>query len=347
MKCKLSLKKIVLFLFFIVIISCVITSVTTAEETGPRTIGNMYVSPMYEDSVPIDDGKVIHVLSGLDYLQFWRHKIVSELSGFFSHTVLYETFIFLSPLIFALLGFICLLLCTADRRKKPSSLQENILLSIRENPGITQKQITDTVRCSRGSVCYHLHQLEKTGKIRKLHLGTAPQYYPSAELPSPDTLLEQTILLLLSRKKSGKFLRTLYENPCITQKRTCRTPQHPSDNRPLVPSHLHQKPHTLRRTKRPGTPLLPHPRSRNNLHPPHTRHPKPLNQKKRKNKKRITHDPQSAVPSQNNQPSSYPHGKYLPYGTRPQEPTQPQPPPHPPQPQATTNTAEASPSTKS
>lgn len=218
MKCKLSLKKIVLFLFFIVIISCVITSVTTAEETGPRTIGNMYVSPMYEDSVPIDDGKVIHVLSGLDYLQFWRHKIVSELSGFFSHTVLYETFIFLSPLIFALLGFICLLLCTADRRKKPSSLQENILLSIRENPGITQKQITDTVRCSRGSVCYHLHQLEKTGKIRKLHLGTAPQYYPSAELPSPDTLLEQTILLLLSRKKSGKFLRTLYENPGITQK---------------------------------------------------------------------------------------------------------------------------------
>lgn len=218
MKCKLSLKKIVLFLFFIVIISCVITSVTTAEETGPRTIGNMYVSPMYEDSVPIDDGKVIHVLSGLDYLQFWRHKIVSELSGFFSHTVLYETFIFLSPLIFALLGFICLLLCTADRRKKPSSLQENILLSIRENPGITQKQITDTVRCSRGSVCYHLHQLEKTGKIRKLHLGTAPQYYPSAELPSPDTLIEQTILLLLSRKKAGRFLRTLYEHPGITQK---------------------------------------------------------------------------------------------------------------------------------
>ena len=218
MKCKLSLKKIVLFLFFIVIISCVITSVTTAEETGPRTIGNMYVSPMYEDSVPIDDGKVIHVLSGLDYLQFWRHKIVSELSGFFSHTVLYETFIFLSPLIFALLGFICLLLCTADRRKKPSSLQENILLCIRENPGITQKQITGTVRCSRGSVCYHLHQLEKTGKIRKLHLGTAPQYYPSAELPSPDTLLEQTILLLLSRKKSGRFLRTLYEHPGTTQK---------------------------------------------------------------------------------------------------------------------------------
>lgn len=218
MICKLSLKKIVLFLFFIVIISCVITSVTTAEETGPRTIGNMYVSPMYEDSVPIDDGKVIHVLSGLDYLQFWRHKIVSELSGFFSHTVLYETFIFLSPLIFALLGFICLLLCTADRRKKPSSLQENILLCIRENPGITQKQITDTVRCSRGSVCYHLHQLEKTGKIRKLHLGTAPQYYPSAELPSPDTLIEQTILLLLSRKKSGRFLRTLYEHPGTTQK---------------------------------------------------------------------------------------------------------------------------------
>lgn len=218
MKCKLSLKKIVLFLFFIVIISCVITSVTTAEETGPRTIGNMYVSPMYEDSVPIDDGKVIHVLSGLDYLQFWRHKIVSELSGFFSHTVLYETFIFLSPLIFALLGFICLLLCTTDRRKKPSSLQENILLCIRENPGITQKQITDTVRCSRGSVCYHLHQLEKTGKIRKLHLGTAPQYYPSVEPPSPDTLLEQTILLLLSRKKSGRFLRTLYEHPGTTQK---------------------------------------------------------------------------------------------------------------------------------
>ena len=320
----------------------------TAEETSSSTGSpDVQVVPLSGTIIPVDDGKEIHWVEEGSPLEIWWQKTIVGFISFFQGTILENVVLILIPIVSALLGVLCIGIFTSANKRIKSPVSENILLSIRENPGITQKQITDTVRCSRGSVCYHLHQLEKTGKIRKLHLGTTPQYYPSAELPSPDTLLEQTILLLLSRKKSGKFLRTLYENPCITQKRTCRTPQHPSDNRPLVPSHLHQKPHTLRRTKRPGTPLLPHPRSRNNLHPPHTRHPKPLNQKKRKNKKRITHDPQSAVPSQNNQPSSYPHGKYLPYGTRPQEPTQPQPPPHPPQPRATTNTAEASPSTKS
>ena len=191
----------------------------TAEETSSRNGStDVQVVPLSGTIIPVDDGKEIHWVEEGSPLEIWWQKTIVGFISFFQGTILENVVLILIHIVSALLGVLCIGIFTSANKRIKSPVSENILLCIRENPGITQKQITDTVRCSRGSVCYHLHQLEKTGKIRKLHLGTAPQYYPSAEPPSPDTLLEQTILLLLSRKKSGRFLRTLYENPCITQK---------------------------------------------------------------------------------------------------------------------------------
>lgn len=191
----------------------------TAEETSSSTGSpDVQVVPLSGTIIPVDDGKEIHWVEEGSPLEIWWQKTIVGFISFFQGTILENVVLILIPIVSALLGVLCIGIFTSANKRIKSPVSENILLCIRENPGITQKQITDTVRCSRGSVCYHLHQLEKTGKIRKLNFGTAPQYYPSAELPSPDTLLEQTILLLLSRKKSGRFLRTLYEHPGITQK---------------------------------------------------------------------------------------------------------------------------------
>ena len=191
----------------------------TAEETSSSTGSpDVQVVPLSGTIIPVDDGKEIHWVEEGSPLEIWWQKTIVGFISFFQGTILENVVLILIPIVSALLGVLCIGIFTSANKRIKSPVSENILLCIRENPGITQKQITGTVRCSRGSVCYHLHQLEKTGKIRKLHLGTTPQYYPSAELPSPDTLIEQTILLLLSRKKSGRFLRTLYEHPGITQK---------------------------------------------------------------------------------------------------------------------------------
>lgn len=76
-------QKIGFLLFFGMMTSGLLISGATAEETGPWIIDGMYISPMYEEIVPIDDGKEIKIVTGWDYLKFWRHKIVSELIGFF------------------------------------------------------------------------------------------------------------------------------------------------------------------------------------------------------------------------------------------------------------------------
>ncbi|HJK83136.1 MAG TPA: MarR family transcriptional regulator, partial [Methanocorpusculum sp.] len=111
-------------------------------------------------------------------MKYGGRKRSSVSSLFFQGTILENVVLILIPIVSALLGVLCIGIFTSANKRIKSPVSENILLSIRENPGITQKQITDTVRCSRGSVCYHLHQLEKTGKIRKIppHTLRKPLY---------------------------------------------------------------------------------------------------------------------------------------------------------------------------
>ncbi|MDE2519626.1 MAG: winged helix-turn-helix transcriptional regulator [Methanocorpusculum sp.] len=189
---------------------------TAAEETGPRIIDGMYISPMHKEIVPIDDGKEIKIVAGWDYLKFWRHKIISELIGIFNETILYEVILILSPFIFASLGLFCIGRWATNKKKNQSPYREKILTYIKANPGCTQKQLIAEMETSRGSVCYHLDKLQNAGTIQKVYTGRVPQYYPAAE--KIESTLEQNLRYLLSRKKSGTVLQTLYKHPASTRK---------------------------------------------------------------------------------------------------------------------------------
>lgn len=209
-------QKIGFLLFFGMLTSCLLISGAAAAETGPRIINDMYISPMYEEIVPIDDGKEIKIVAGWDYLKFWRHKIVSELIGFVDETILYEVIIVLSPFIFAPLGLLVIFRWTTTKKKNQSPYREKILTYIKAHPGCTQKQLIAAMETSRGSVCYHLNKLFHDKKIQRRHTGRIPQYYPASE--KTENPLEQNLRYLLSLKKSGKVLQTLSEHPASTRK---------------------------------------------------------------------------------------------------------------------------------
>ncbi len=186
-----------------------------AEMVGNHTIAGMHVSPIYEEVIPIDDGKEIVLVEGWGYLKVWRQVIISRISGITEGTILEWPLIMFSPVIFALLGFICILIYTSRENRKPSPPQEQIITHLKNHPGATQQQIIDAMGTSRGSVCYHLHVLERQDKIHPLSRDGRLFYYTCK---NPGDLLEQTIHYLLSREKSGKFLLTLYRYPKITRK---------------------------------------------------------------------------------------------------------------------------------
>lgn len=211
-------QKIGLLLFFGIVTSFLLISGAAAVETGPRIIDDMYISPMYEEIIPIDDGKEIRVVEGWDYLKIWRQKIISELIGFFSDTILYEVIILLSPYIFALLGIFCIFRWTANKKREPSPYREKILTHIKEHPGSTQTQILAAMQTSRGTVCYHLNRLASAGKIHVIYIGRVPQYYPDAGQTIPENSCEYHLRYLISRKKSGRVLQTISQHPASTRK---------------------------------------------------------------------------------------------------------------------------------
>ncbi|MDV0441342.1 winged helix-turn-helix transcriptional regulator [Methanorbis furvi] len=191
------------------------TGMVSAEMVGNYTIWDMEISPMYEEIVPIDDGKEIVLVEGWGYLEIWRQIVITDLVAIFEGTVLEWPLIIFSPVIFALLGFISVFIYTSRKNQKISLPQEKILAYLNDNSGSTQQQIISAVGASRGSVCYHLHALEKQNKIHPVTRNGRSFYYTSKD--SGD-MLEQTIHYLLSREKSGKFLQTLYLHPGITRK---------------------------------------------------------------------------------------------------------------------------------
>ena len=103
---------------------------------------DMYISPIYEEIVPVDDGKEIQTVGGWDYLLIWRQKIISELVLYFDDTILYEPLIILSPFLFALLGIIVIAKFGTNKTRKKSPVPEKILAYLKEHPGSTQKQLS-------------------------------------------------------------------------------------------------------------------------------------------------------------------------------------------------------------
>ncbi|MCZ9313370.1 MAG: winged helix-turn-helix transcriptional regulator [Methanocorpusculum sp.] len=202
------------FLGIVLITTC--TGTVIADDNGYQIIGNMKISPLLEEEVPIDDGTEITFIQGWDTLKIWRQILLTRLSILFDGTIAQDILIVLSPFIFASLGLFCIGRWATNKKKNQSPYREKILTYIKANPGCTQKQLIAEMETSRGSVCYHLDKLQNAGTIQKVYTGRVPQYYPAAE--KIESTLEQNLRYLLSRKKSGTVLQTLYKHPASTRK---------------------------------------------------------------------------------------------------------------------------------
>ena len=66
-----------------------------------------------------------------------------------------------------------------DHGVKLSRIQENILKSIRKEPGLTQSQIATKCGVSRKVVFYHVKFLRDTGAVREEKVMKKPRYYPN------------------------------------------------------------------------------------------------------------------------------------------------------------------------
>lgn len=66
-----------------------------------------------------------------------------------------------------------------DQGVKLSRIQENILKSIKTEPGLTQSQIASKCGVSRKVVFYHVKFLRDTGAVREERVMRKPRYYPN------------------------------------------------------------------------------------------------------------------------------------------------------------------------
>lgn len=196
----------------------VFTGTVNADDPGYQIVGNMKISPLLEEELPLDDGTEILVIEGWDKLKIWRQILLTRLSLIFDGTIVQDILRVLSPYIFALLGIFCILRWAATKKREPSPYREKILTHINDHPGSTQKQILAAMQTSRGTVCYHLNRLESAGKIHVIYTSRVPQYYPAAGQTTPEHSCEQHLRYLISRKKSGKVLQMISQHPASTRK---------------------------------------------------------------------------------------------------------------------------------
>lgn len=207
------------FLLFLgIILITAFTGTVNADDPGYQIVGNMKISPLLEEELPIDDGTEILVIEGWDKLKIWRQILLTRLSLIFDGTIAQDILRVLSPYIFALLGIFCILRWAATKKREPSPYREKILTHIKEHPGSTQKQILAAMQTSRGTVCYHLNRLASAGKIHVIYIGRVPQYYPDAGQTIPEHSCEYHLRYLISRKKSGRVLQTISQHPASTRK---------------------------------------------------------------------------------------------------------------------------------
>ncbi|MDV0443601.1 winged helix-turn-helix transcriptional regulator [Methanorbis rubei] len=218
-----SLKKMGINLGIPVLITTILFSCSSccvsAEIMQNYTIGGIEVSLINEPLVPIDDGTEIHTVSDFESLTVVKDHIIFQIYQISKNTPFEGLVIILSPIIFILLGFFGILRFTSNKKREESQLPEKIISYIKNHPGCTQKQLIESMNCSRGSVCYHLNKLlDKPNKLQRIYSGSIPQYYLATVKDIDKDPLEEGIRQLLSRKKSGRLLKALYEHPNATRK---------------------------------------------------------------------------------------------------------------------------------
>lgn len=105
---------------------------------------------------------------------------------------------------------------TSPKRRKPSPIPDKILAFLHEHNGSSQKQIVEAVSASRGSVSYHLKNLEQKGYLKVVRANGVAQYFLTSAAPA--SAEHAAVLRFLSRKKSGMVLRLLFERKKIARK---------------------------------------------------------------------------------------------------------------------------------
>ncbi|MDD1745617.1 MAG: winged helix-turn-helix transcriptional regulator [Candidatus Methanoperedens sp.] len=91
--------------------------------------------------------------------------------------------------------------------------RQGIFKYILNNPGCTIAEISDKQEINRGSVKYHIYTLEYEGKIILTKIGKFLRLFQNSEAFKGD---EKKMAALLKSETSRLILRTIFENPGIT-----------------------------------------------------------------------------------------------------------------------------------
>ena len=207
----MKLQTVIIFVF---LVSCLSGSVVA--DSSSYFIGKYQVSILDEQIEPIDDGKEIHEVKGFEHLLIWREFFIGKIGFALGDSSFLDMLIFFSPILYALLGFFVILRFASAKSRTPSPVPDKILSFLHEHNGSSQKQIIEAVSASRGSVSFHLKNLEKKGFLKVVRANGVVQYFLTSAAPA--SAEHAAVLRFLSRKKSGAALRMLFEQKEITRK---------------------------------------------------------------------------------------------------------------------------------
>ena len=197
-----------IFFFFEVSVGCVYAVEGLQDD--------VVITPNSERIEPINDGKeIIPDETGNRLLDFQRRVSVAFIE-FFDGSILQNVIIILIPVITAFGGYFVILRFTSAKSRTPSPVPEKILSYLHEHNGSSQKQIVEAVSVSRGSVSYHLKNLEKKGIIKSVRANGVSQYFLTSAAPA--SAEHAVILRILSRKKSGAALLYIAEQKRVNRK---------------------------------------------------------------------------------------------------------------------------------
>ena len=201
------------FLFILLFFLSVSVGCVSATESLSDDIT---ITPNFERIEPVDDGKEIIQTNTGNWLVDFQRKAYVAIIELFSGTILQNIIIILIPVVTAFGGYLLFLRFASAKSRTPSPIPEKILSFLHEHNGSSQKQIVEAVSASRGSVSYHLKNLEQKGYLKVVRANGVTQYFlTSAASASAE---HAAVLRFLSRKKSGTVLRLLFERKKIARK---------------------------------------------------------------------------------------------------------------------------------
>lgn len=169
------------------------------------------------DVVTSSDGEENYFSDETKYIPKFLRSILTPILLFIADlvdgTIIHGFVLLIISFITVVAGFFGFI---SPKRRKPSPIPEKILSFLHEHNGSSQKQIIEAVSASRGSVSYHLKNLEKKGFLKVVRANGVAQYFLTSAAPA--SAEHAAVLRILSRKKSGAALRLLFERKEITRK---------------------------------------------------------------------------------------------------------------------------------